>query len=133
MEENTLKYSFSLPPNPRFHWFYARRDGYDQCLAVRRAIKHITYSKNKITLDWYYNRFSDDVEDLSLVGSGANAPAVKNFQLEAKTPIRLPEFVSLTPTFKLDTFRMVAGEKREQTIPLSFPNMAHKNWDNYPL
>ncbi|MFH1282803.1 MAG: recombinase family protein, partial [bacterium] len=40
---------------------FARRKGFDKSLAVRTFIKQIVYSKDKISLEWYYNRIADDI------------------------------------------------------------------------
>ncbi|MFH1379556.1 MAG: recombinase family protein [bacterium] len=85
---------------------YARRKGFDQSLAVRAFIKKITYSKKKISVEWFYNRFSDDGRLPEGVGSGAIAPAAKNFSTEAKTPSRSLCYIPPTPTFKFGTLGM---------------------------
>ena len=95
-------------------------------LLVRNAVKQITYGKKKISVEWFYNRFSDDKSGDLSVETGATAPAVHNISADSGLPNRVPRFVPATTTFKFETAKLAVIAENNQTIALNFPNLAEK-------
>ena len=111
--------------------FYARRKGFDTALAVRSAIKQITYSKKKISIEWFYNRSSVDSSPRDPSTRPPAADAAVHSAPNKEEPNRLTQFGPLTPTSEFVPLKAPESVKLSQTITLSFPNTEHNYWDYY--
>ncbi len=98
---------------------YARKKGFDQSLAVRQYIQQITYSKKKISINWYYNRFSDAEGSSRDLSSGAAAPAAAEICPDKIKPNRDFRLSPQTPTFGFESFQKLG--RKGSNLRMSAP------------
>jgi hypothetical protein len=110
---------------------YARSEGFDKALAVRSFIKHISYSKTRISVDWFYNRFAVADSPVLASDSAAAAPHDKKAARELKKPTSFSPIGPATRTFEFETLKASDCSATVRTITLKFPNIIHNYWDYY--